>query len=494
MTLNIQLQSYSPEPVRETGRYRATAFSTFDPDTYRDASSPLGADSDSSSQIDPELFVELVPVLLAMVVFTSAFLAGTLYATFGLIPSEGPAIEIASLAGLIAYGLFRRAEISDLSKPSQGIETTSLRVSSICGALAGVFLSLVILVTVFGAQARFGYGFLGLWFSTSLVLTLLTLSLLTLYRRVLVAEGRMLRRVAVYGSGELAIAVARAVREGDRNTALLGIFEDAPGGGGDKATAPTTGLDGVVELARRGKCDRVIFALPLNEQDRIMRAMGRLSTVPVAVQICTNISRPPCRIEHVELEGSMLLLNLQARPLSSRGLIVKAIMDYTLASIALIALAPLLVVIAVAIKLDSPGPVLFTQPRGGYRQKPVKVFKFRTMFVHEEGPEVLQARRDDPRITRFGRFLRRTSLDEVPQLFNVLRGELSLVGPRPHALSHDKHYATIVDRYTGRFKIKPGITGWAQINGCRGETSRSKPHARAREVRHLLYRQLDGVA
>jgi putative colanic acid biosysnthesis UDP-glucose lipid carrier transferase len=148
----------------------------------------------------------------------------------------------------------------------------------------------------------------------------------------------------------------------------------------------------------------------------------------------------------------------------------KRALDVALASLLLALLAPLLLVVAIAIKLDSPGPVLFTQRRRGLNGEPFLIFKFRTMRVLEDGPVVQQATRNDPRVTRLGRILRRSSIDELPQLLNVVKGEMSLVGPRPHALAHDEIYGRMIDNYHVRYVVLPGITGWAQINGLRGET------------------------
>jgi undecaprenyl-phosphate galactose phosphotransferase/putative colanic acid biosynthesis UDP-glucose lipid carrier transferase len=130
----------------------------------------------------------------------------------------------------------------------------------------------------------------------------------------------------------------------------------------------------------------------------------------------------------------------------------------------------LLATTALLIKLDSPGPILFSQWRSGFNGRLFRIFKFRSMTVLEDGPVIRQATRDDPRVTRVGRWLRRTNIDELPQLFNVLRGEMSLVGPRPHAAAHDSEYERKIADYAFRFQFKPGITGWAQSNGCRGET------------------------
>jgi putative colanic acid biosynthesis UDP-glucose lipid carrier transferase len=130
----------------------------------------------------------------------------------------------------------------------------------------------------------------------------------------------------------------------------------------------------------------------------------------------------------------------------------------------------LFVVIAIAIKLDSPGPVIFRQKRIGFDRRPFNIYKFRTMNVLENGPVIRQASRDDARVTRIGKWLRRTSLDELPQVLNVIRGDMSLVGPRPHAVAHDQKYSRTIANYNLRHRMKPGITGWAQVNGCRGPT------------------------
>jgi Undecaprenyl-phosphate glucose phosphotransferase len=166
-------------------------------------------------------------------------------------------------------------------------------------------------------------------------------------------------------------------------------------------------------------------------------------------------------------------INLAASPLSKRDRMAKEIFDRAFAAVALLVVSPVLLILAVAVKISSPGPVFFTQMRSGADGNAFRIYKFRSMRVHvEEHGSLRQANRNDPRTTRIGWFMRRTSLDELPQFFNVLRGEMSVVGPRPHALEHDEHYQSIVSGYIHRYRIKPGITGWAQINGFRGETDR----------------------
>jgi putative colanic acid biosynthesis UDP-glucose lipid carrier transferase len=154
----------------------------------------------------------------------------------------------------------------------------------------------------------------------------------------------------------------------------------------------------------------------------------------------------------------------------SIDLALKRILDIVLSLALIVLIAPFLLLVALLIRMDSAGPVLFRQTRLGLGGQPFKILKFRTMTVLENGDRVVQATRNDPRVTRLGRFLRQTSIDELPQLINVLKGEMSLVGPRPHARAHDVHYGAVIDAYNERQQMKPGITGWAQVNGFRGET------------------------
>lgn len=173
----------------------------------------------------------------------------------------------------------------------------------------------------------------------------------------------------------------------------------------------------------------------------------------------------------VELLNGVPVINLRSSPLDGEARVIKGIEDRVLALLILIVISPLMVLLALGVKLSSPGPVLFKQKRHGLDCKPIEVWKFRSMRVHREASgEVTQATRHDPRVTRFGRFIRSTSLDELPQFLNVLQGSMSIVGPRPHAIEHNDYYKSIVQNYMQRHRMKPGITGWAQVNGLRGET------------------------
>jgi putative colanic acid biosynthesis UDP-glucose lipid carrier transferase len=184
---------------------------------------------------------------------------------------------------------------------------------------------------------------------------------------------------------------------------------------------------------------------------------------------------------------SKALISVWQRPIAGVPGVLKRALDLCAGAALLAGFLPLVTFIAAAIKLDSPGPVLFRQQRFGLNRKPFALYKFRSMRCEadEDDPTVPQARRNDPRVTRIGRFLRRTSLDELPQLLNVIKGDMSLVGPRPHAIPHDEKYAELIEGYTARHRVKPGITGWAQVHGFRGETETLEKMNR--RVEHDLY-------
>jgi Undecaprenyl-phosphate glucose phosphotransferase len=229
-------------------------------------------------------------------------------------------------------------------------------------------------------------------------------------------------------------------------------------------------LDAATASARILEPEAIFLVMPWSATETINRCAEALLKLPVEIHL--GAEHILDRFEHVQLSkfGSMASLQLTRMPLSRVELIEKRAFDLLFASVALIVLTPVLAAAALLIKLDSPGPVFFLQHRYGFNQKPFRIIKFRTMRTLDDGPVIDQAKRDDPRVTRVGTWLRRWNLDELPQLFNVIKGDMSLVGPRPHALSHDREYERRIARYARRHNVKPGITGWAQIHGLRGET------------------------
>ncbi|MFM0477133.1 undecaprenyl-phosphate glucose phosphotransferase [Paraburkholderia sp. 22098] len=229
----------------------------------------------------------------------------------------------------------------------------------------------------------------------------------------------------------------------------------------------------MIELVRQRAIRELWLALPISKEKEIHRFVMDLRNDFVNIRFIPDVrSLTLFNQPMVELLG-VPAINLAASPITDLRVLPKRIFDRLFALAALTALAPVMLVIAAMVKLSSPGPVFFRQKRKGIDGHEFEIYKFRSMKVHkEEAGRITQATRRDPRITAVGAFLRRTSLDELPQFINVLRGEMSVVGPRPHALEHDDIYKDLVKGYMHRYRIKPGITGWAQINGYRGETDR----------------------
>ena len=229
-------------------------------------------------------------------------------------------------------------------------------------------------------------------------------------------------------------------------------------------------FNAIADFVRENNATEILLAVPWSDQTRIDFIREQIKFLPVSVKLLPDIQIRTLTNYAASAGQRVLSIEIQRAPLSVTERLVKRALDVVLALMALLFLLPVILLTALAIKLDGPGPIIFLQNRKGFNGQQFVMFKFRTMTVQENGPTVTQALRDDPRVTAIGKRLRASSIDELPQLVNVLRGEMSLIGPRPHALAHDDYFEKILGDYAFRHHVKPGITGWAQVHGLRGAT------------------------
>lgn len=383
-------------------------------------------------------------------------------------------LQVCLLTSMFCYLALRHFGFYDMDR----IHNIQVRPLSIVAALGLAMLTMYGLGLPLGTRVDHTRTWYGVWLLTSFTAIVANRLMAQSALARLARRGAFKMRLAIYGTGPLAERITSELLVPGQQIAFAGAFDDRVDLGRAAASGPGNrgGLEALIALGRAGSIDQVIIALPQSADRRTAEVARRLEQLPVSLHIVTHIADDlaDARTAHtVSALGNIGLIDIKTKPLADWGGYLKSIEDYVIAALALVVALPVMLVVAVAIKLDSPGPVLFRQRRHGLNRRVIEVLKFRSMTVMENGHAVQQATRADARVTRVGQFLRRSSLDELPQLFNVLRGEMSLIGPRPHALVHDDHYGDMLERYANRHQVKPGMTGWAQVNGFRGPTETS---------------------
>ena len=312
------------------------------------------------------------------------------------------------------------------------------------------------------------------WFITAAGLLAVSRFLFDQWIQELVKDGRISYRTVIVGVGEQGQKLATHLEQhGDRLTRIIGFVDDrtsriSPSNQGCNVLG---NVERLIQLIRSGMVDQVFIALPWNAVDGVIR---QISVTPVRVYVAPDLGYLKSLSGTYKRIADIQMLQVLDYPMSDWSYVFKFVEDRILATFFIVFTGPLMLLIALAIKLDSRGPVFFKQARYGFNNTLINVRKFRTMYTDMADANCEeQTKKDDHRITRVGRFLRRSSLDELPQFFNVFFGDMSIVGPRPHALAtnvNGTQFADIIDRYAARHRVKPGITGWAQVNGWRGET------------------------
>lgn len=403
-----------------------------------------------------------------LVVFLTSLVAHQIYLDHLILSADyWVLIGLVLLLTLLVFPQF------DLYKSWRG-QSSFMEVGTITTSWLFVMLLLTVYLFINKAGLRYSRGWVMIWMSSGWLGLILSRIMLRAALSWVRAKGYNTRHIIIVGDGDFTETVVQRLQSAPwLGLRVLGQFQDA------EFSAPEAGvqlpqlgaLKDVPEYLSKHPVDQVWITLPLRAENKVQEIIHSLRFSTVDIRYVPNIFAFRLLNHSIsEVEG-LPVLNLSVSPMNSVNRMVKLLEDKSVAFAILMLIWPLLLLIAALIRFDSRGPVLFKQKRLGWDGKTINVYKFRTMVVHKEiRGQLSQAKANDARVTPIGQWLRRTSLDELPQFINVLQGRMSVVGPRPHALEHNEKFKQQVQDYMWRHKVKPGITGWAQVNGWRGET------------------------
>jgi putative colanic acid biosysnthesis UDP-glucose lipid carrier transferase len=431
------------------------------------------------------VWVSVMAQCLDVALILSSALAAHLF-RFGWETSHAGANLVATLMIVVlAISLSHRFDLFTI----ETLASWPRKISRLPVIMAAVFLLLAGLAFALRISEDFSRIWVFSTFAASIAVTIIARGALKHLLGRMADAGLLQENVAIVGATDHADSLlARVSPSALKWYNFVGIFDNrVQPPATSKAGCPVRGdLRQLERLIRDGEIGSVVIALPWDAGHEVLEVAQKLNELPVNLYLGAD----PIAYRFPNTKRSSLagvpLFEIAAMPFAGWSAVIKLLEDKVLAFALIVFLLPLMFLICMAIKLETPGPAMFRQKRFGFNNEPFVIHKFRTMYVG--GPEqkgVPQARHDDPRVTRVGRLLRRTSLDELPQLLDVLRGTMSLVGPRPHAVEHNHMYCRLVQGYDTRHKVKPGITGWAQVNGWRGETD--KLDKMMRRIEHDIY-------
>lgn len=429
-------------------------------------------------------FIKAFALAEAATIVLTAFLSKYLYIDL-ILGQPNPDVWLYLLpAPLLAVTFYLFMKQAGLYETTALTEPT-LACGKLWGALAMSLLVVLGILYMFKSAEWYSRGWFGTWFAINAAALFALRVVAKKHVRNMVHSGRLVRRAAIFGTHDFITRMKADIEDSDPSVSVDGIYLAKPMVVASHEMAFDGGLAELKDALAKRAYDSVFIGLPSQDAARIQAAVTGLASYSTELLLCTELEPYPVIVHATRNFGQLRTNVVNLVPLSESHGFIKTSLDYVVATLGLICLAPLFGLIALAIKLDSPGPVFFRQRRYGQNNRIFRIYKFRTMAVTEDGQHVKQAERNDPRVTRIGRFLRKTSIDELPQLLNVLTGDMSIVGPRPHALAHDQLFEEKLDLFSRRRRVRPGLTGWAQVHGFRGET-RTTEDVRSR-MQHDLY-------